>query len=405
MQECTWITTFLFVLLAVCGVWIVYLVFRVVRSGLKGGKLLEIVIALTGLMISIVGLAIDLQGFCGRQLFALEIKSPAPGAQIAVEDYVNGSALLHVQGTSRRVFEDDTLYVYVLIHPVHPYAEGWWIAAPVRPATDDGWWKADVWIGSQASPVQAGDRFELVAAVAPPGRDGLYQPIADPQALDPRACSRSVEFSIASVSTPTLTPTPTATPIPSLTPTPTGTPTPSPTPTPTSTPTPSPTPTPRALTIANFDRCNNLNNLGGEMGAAYDLNLPHRLTEGYPQEPGRGCVARLEYHLEQDGWVAFWIKLQEANLSPYNTLYFWARAETPVSIGVKIELKPAGTDQIAFVYQTLDLARDWRRFSVPLRNFQLSSLARMNELVFTLETQRVGTPDGVFFLDTVYVQE
>jgi len=29
----------------------------------------------------------------------------------------------------------------------------------------------------------------------------------------------------------------------------------------------------------------------------------------------------------------------------------------------------------------------------------------MNELVFTLETQRVGTPDGVFFLDTVYVQE
>ena len=342
MQECTWITTFLFVLLAVCGVWILYLVFRVVRSGLKGDKLLEIVIALTGLMISIVGLATDLQGFCSRQLFALEIKSPAPGAQIAVEDYVNGSALLHVQGTSRRVFEDDTLYVYVLIHPVQPYAEGWWIAAPVRPATDDGWWKADIWIGSQESPVQAGDRFELVASVAPLGRDGLYQPIAAPQALDPRACSRSVEFSIAFVSTPT----------------------PTPTPTPTTTPTPSLTPTPRSLTIANFDRCNNLNNLGGEMGTAYDPNLPHRLIEGYPQEPGRGCVVRLEYHLEQDGWVAFWIKLQEANLSPYNTLYFWARAETNVSIGVKIELKPAGADQVAFVYQTLDLTRDWRRFSV-----------------------------------------
>lgn len=424
---CGWISTFLYVLLSACGLGVIYLILQAVRKGIDRVKSLEILLAFAGLTVSILGLLIDLQEVCSRQWFDLEIKSPHPGAQIAVEDCINGSAHLRVQGTSRHIFEDESLYIYILVHPVKPFAEGWWIAAPVRPAAADGWWKADVWVGSQQSPVQVGNSFELVAVVAPPGRHNLHQPVPDPGALEPLARSRSVELSIASVITPTPTPSPTPTATPTPSPTPTATPTPSPTPTrtptpsstptatltpsptptatPTSSPTPTFTPTPLTLTIADFDRCNNLNNLGGEMGAAYDPNMPSRLAETYVAEPRRGCVVRLEYHLAENGWVAFWIKLQEANLARYNTLSFWARANEAMTVKVKIELKPAGSDQIAFVYRTLNLSGNWQRFDIPLRDFPLPSRTRMNELVFTLEARQIGVPDGVIFLDTIFVRE
>ncbi len=141
------------------------------------------------------------------------------------------------------------------------------------------------------------------------------------------------------------------------------------------------------------------------MGAAYDPNLPSRLTESYVSEPQRGCVARLEYHLADSGWVALWIKLRDANLAPYNTLSFWARVDYAVATTIKIELKPTGTDYIAFVYQPIKLTENWQRFSIPLQRFQLNSLTQMKELIFTLEAQQFSTPDGVIWLDAISVQE
>ena len=44
------------------------------------------------------------------------------------------------------------------------------------------------------------------------------------------------------------------------------------------------------------------------MGAAYDP--PDSLQESYPQEPNRGCVAKLEYRIA--GWAGWWTKLQGA---------------------------------------------------------------------------------------------
>lgn len=400
-----WISVILYVLLGACGLVMAYLILQAVRKGIDRVKLLEILLTLTGLAISIVGLLLDWQGTYNRKWFALDIRSPPPNAQVAIEDYVNGSAHLRVQGASQRVVEDEELYIYVLVHPVQPYAEGWWITAPVRPTSDDGWWKADVWIGSPQSPVQPGHRFELVAAIAPPGMDALYQPVPEPGSLNPLARSRSVEFTVGAIITPTPTPTPSPTATPTHTPTPTSTPTLTPAPTDTTTPTPTPTPTPRTLTIADFDRCNNVNNLGGEMGAAYDPNQPSRLTESYVSAPQRGCVARLEYHLADDGWMAFWIKLRDADLAPYNTLSFWARADNAVAVTLKMELKPAGTDQIAFVDQPLNLTENWQRFSIPLQRFSLPSRAQMNELVFTLEARQFGAPDGVLWLDAISVRE
>jgi hypothetical protein len=61
--------------------------------------------------------------------------------------------------------------------------------------------------------------------------------------------------------------------------------------------------------IADFNTCVGVNNLGGQMGAAYIL--PDLLQESFMVDedaPGRGCVARLHYNNPQ-AWSAFWLKL------------------------------------------------------------------------------------------------
>ena len=45
-----------------------------------------------------------------------------------------------------------------------------------------------------------------------------------------------------------------------------------------------------SLVVADFASCTGINNLGGQMGAAY--NAPDKLVEGYVEEAEHGCVAK-----------------------------------------------------------------------------------------------------------------
>ncbi len=160
------------------------------------------------------------------------------------------------------------------------------------------------------------------------------------------------------------------------------------------------------MMIADFDSCTGVNNLGGGMGAAYNPNTANRLEVRYQQEAGHGCVARLQYSLETGGWVAFWLQLKDADFSPYRTLYFWIRGEegSPAPGRIKIELKRANNTEQRVGYITLSLTPQGQWISVPLRDFPLSSLTRMSELVFTFEATAAGQ-NGVIVLDRVYVRE
>jgi hypothetical protein len=171
------------------------------------------------------------------------------------------------------------------------------------------------------------------------------------------------------------------------------------------TPTPQPSQPPQppsaSLIAADFDSCAGTNN---SMGAAY--NPPDdNLMQTYVQEPGRGCVARLEYHITN--WSAFWMKLQGVDLSPYSRLTFDVRADQPHIPGaMKIELKRAGNGEVSIKYVS-GITADWQNMSVNLSEFgptgytaELSSLTGMEELVFTFEASRSGT-QGVVYLDNV----
>lgn len=180
-----------------------------------------------------------------------------------------------------------------------------------------------------------------------------------------------------------------------------GTITPSPTITPVVTIT-TPAPDVKPLVVAGFDGCTGTNDLGGAMGAAY--NTPDSLKESFVPEVDRGCVARIEYDIT--AWAAFWMKLQDADLTPYSRLFFDIRADATQGVpgSIKLELK---RDNEVSIQQVGNITDQWQTLSVKLADFRsagygspLSSWQGLDELVFTFEAGPSGR-QGLIFLDNL----
>jgi hypothetical protein len=161
------------------------------------------------------------------------------------------------------------------------------------------------------------------------------------------------------------------------------------------------------LVAADFDSCTGVNNLGGQMGAAY--NPPDSLMESYVEEAKRGCVARLDYGISE--WSAFWIKLQDVDLTPYSKLVFDVRADQQPGIPrkMKVELKRAD-GEVSIIYAS-GIQANWKTMTAPFADFgptgytvPLSSFSGMQELVFTFEAAKSGR-QGVVYLDNVVFEQ
>jgi len=162
------------------------------------------------------------------------------------------------------------------------------------------------------------------------------------------------------------------------------------------------------LVVTDFDSCTGVNNLEGQMGAAY--NVPDSLMETYPEEAKRGCVARLDYRIRE--WSAFWIKLQDVDLTPYSKLVFDVRADRQPGIPeqMKVELKRANGSQVSITYVS-EIEAGWKTISLPFADFgltgytaPLSSFSGMEELVFTFEASKSGR-QGVVYLDSIVFEQ
>ena len=158
------------------------------------------------------------------------------------------------------------------------------------------------------------------------------------------------------------------------------------------------------LVVADFDGCQSVNNLDGTMGAAY--NPPDSLIESYIEEPGRGCVARLDFDV--DDWSAFWLILEDADIQPYQVLRFDVRADPePGFTGqMKVELKRSQGAEIVLLY-VADIGADWKTVRVDLDDFRptgtnpsLATRKGVEDMVFVFESAKSGR-QGVVYLDNV----
>jgi hypothetical protein len=169
------------------------------------------------------------------------------------------------------------------------------------------------------------------------------------------------------------------------------------------------------MMVADFDTCQKPNNLGGNMGAAY--NLPDRLEETFVPDTGGGCYIRLEYDVVD--WSAFWLELNGADINPYIQLTFDIRGDPQLGVfpEFKIELKrncrmvtedQRECTEFEIVYVGA-VTETWQTQTVQLGAFVptgwpgftgLQALTDMQELVFVFEANRSGR-NGVVYLDNV----
>jgi LysM repeat protein len=169
------------------------------------------------------------------------------------------------------------------------------------------------------------------------------------------------------------------------------------------------------LMIADFNSCSGTNNLGGQMGAAYQP--PHnQLTEVYITGSDNSCVAKLEYQLKD--WGAFWMKLPDVDLSTFQAqngfLTFDIKANAPLPYGVQIEIKRLcvpnqGCEELS-VYYITGITTEWQTRSIPMSGFgstgwapPLSTWNGIEELVFTFAYPSGGN-NGTVYLDNIRFQ-
>jgi len=158
--------------------------------------------------------------------------------------------------------------------------------------------------------------------------------------------------------------------------------------------------TPPPPVLADFDDCKGVTNRGEPTGTVYDPSSDDRIVVSFVQEARPGCIARLEYDMV--GWSGFWIRLGDADLSPYSQLVFDVKADSQeVPERVKIELKRAGGREVSILYIS-GITTDWQTMRVNLGDFEgsLSSFTDMEELVFVFEVNG-SRKTGVIYLDNI----
>ena len=130
--------------------------------------------------------------------------------------------------------------------------------------------------------------------------------------------------------------------------------------------------------------------------------------ETYPQEPNRGCVARLEWTVV--GWAGYWTQLMNADFSKHRSLTFDIRADEEKGIPGQIMVEIKGDNGRVGVAHVKGIAQTWKTISVPLDAFvnpgygkRLGRLTNLQELVFVVERDKSGA-EGVLFLDQVVIR-
>jgi hypothetical protein len=153
--------------------------------------------------------------------------------------------------------------------------------------------------------------------------------------------------------------------------------------------------------IADFDNCIGVTNRGQPTGEVYDPGSGDRADASFVQEPGRGCIARLEYDMA--GATGFWIRLGDADLSPYSQIEFDIKVGSLEDAPEKysVELKRADLQEVSTLPIT-GVTTDWQMMTVNLGDFEpsLTSLLGMEELVLVFEAGE-SRKKGVIYLDNI----
>ena len=173
----------------------------------------------------------------------------------------------------------------------------------------------------------------------------------------------------------------------------------------------SPAPLPQGsdteLIIADFNTGDKPNNLGGDFGG-WDKD-PNDDTQGCratlvsedASGDMEGFALRLDYDVDSPSpaYNGFWMKLENVNASPYDTLSFYIRgASKRFTKRLKVEFKTP--DKRSSSYFISGITENWEKIEIPLERFKgIKSWASVSELILVFDDVNTAPKKGTLLVD------
>lgn len=163
------------------------------------------------------------------------------------------------------------------------------------------------------------------------------------------------------------------------------------------------------LMAADFDTGDRPNNLGGDFGGwdkdPNDNSQGVKMSFASDDSTGNmdGYALRLDYDVDSPSpaYNGFWMKLENLNATPYDTLSFYARgASKRYTPRLKVELKSPDSRKGEFFVS--GITNEWKKFEIPLKRFKgIKDWSILGELVLVFDDVNTAPKRGTLLVDQI----
>lgn len=163
------------------------------------------------------------------------------------------------------------------------------------------------------------------------------------------------------------------------------------------------------LMLADFDAGDKPNNLGGDFGGwdkdPSDDTQGCRATFASDDSTGNieGFALRLDYDVDSPSpaYNGFWMKLENANALPYDTLSFDVRgASHKFTKRLKVELKTPDSRSSSFFIS--GITDQWQTIQIPLKRFKgIKDWSVLSEMILVFDDVNTAPKKGTLLVDQI----
>ncbi len=167
------------------------------------------------------------------------------------------------------------------------------------------------------------------------------------------------------------------------------------------------------LVIADFNKAEKPNNLGGDYGAwnKDPADKTQWCSIDYVKDDDalgdkNGAALQIDYNVDSPNpaYNGVWMKLNGQNASAYNTLSFYVRGEglDNYTKRIKLELKDStGTSP----YMIAGIREKWKKIEVPLERFRkIKDWSGLSELVIVFDDRNSNPKQGTLLIDQISLE-
>ncbi len=166
------------------------------------------------------------------------------------------------------------------------------------------------------------------------------------------------------------------------------------------------------LVLADFNSGDKPNNLGGDFGQwdkdPADDTQSCRMTYASDDVNGdlEGFAMRLDYDVDSPNpsYNGFWMKLENVNATPYDTLSFYVRGVSKkFTKRLKVELKTPAPHQAE--YFVSGITNEWQKIEIPLKRFKgIRDWSVLSEFILVFDDINTTPKKGTLLVDQIMLE-